>query len=676
MTTISSIGVGSGLDVNNLLEQLVAAERGPTENRLNVREARIQAEVSAIGTLKSSADAFQTSLRSLKLASNFGAVEAQSSNEDILTATASSSAEEASYSLNVNALAQEHSLATIAFDDLDQVVGSGTLTFSFGTTEYDPGTDFETGDDIYTSFTRDESRAVGTVVLDASNNTVSGVRDAINEADIGITATLVDDGTGFRLLLSSEAGIDNSLEVTVDEGGDPASNTDIEGLSRLAFNSSATNLEQTQSASSAELSINGLRVTRDSNTIADLIPGVSLELQSADIGNTVQLNVNKTAGDIAENIQAFVSTYNELVTTIQGFTRFDASTGQGGILQGDATSREFINLLRQEITSITRDSGPFSTLSSIGIQLTRTGTLELDDQVLGAAINDDFEAVGRLFHFSVNASGSNVELLSSGLNAAEGNYAVDVTTPASAGQLVAEAPTFPLTVTEGNNNFSLAVDGISSGELTLEAATYNSASEFAAQLRSVINAAEGFSAAGVGVSADVVDGQLVISSNSYGDRSSVTVENGNALIGLSENATATPGNNVEGGIGPLPAVGNGRILTGTGSLSSLSVEVRGTDTGTVGRIDIVSGLTNRLDAILDSFLSSSGRFDSQTELLGESITDINDQRLVLEQRVAATEARFRAQFEALDVLVGQLTATGDFLLQQLDSLPGFVSDNQ
>ena len=188
MATISVAGIGSGLDVNNILEQIVEAERVPTENRLNVKEATLQAELSAFGTLKGAVSTFQSSLGKLSYASSFNSNQVDVSDPDVLGASTSSIAEEGSYSVEVKSLAQSHTLASIAFDELDDVIGSGTLNFNFGTTVYDPGTDFETADDTYTSFTKNPERSVESIVIDNTNNTVSGIRDAINAADIGGSA--------------------------------------------------------------------------------------------------------------------------------------------------------------------------------------------------------------------------------------------------------------------------------------------------------------------------------------------------------------------------------------------------------------------------------------------------------------------------------------------------------
>ncbi|MCK5335237.1 MAG: flagellar hook protein, partial [Gammaproteobacteria bacterium] len=196
MATLSASGIGSGLDINSLLQQIVEAERAPTENRLNFQEAKAQAEISAFGILQSSITSFKSSLNSLKTSSGFSVNTVSVADRDLLSASASSIATAGSYSIEVESLAQSHSLATVAFDSLDAVIGSGTLTFDFGTTVYDSDTD------TYTSFTSNPDSSSKSIEITNANNTVEGLRDAINDADIGVTATVVDDGTGFKLLIT------------------------------------------------------------------------------------------------------------------------------------------------------------------------------------------------------------------------------------------------------------------------------------------------------------------------------------------------------------------------------------------------------------------------------------------------------------------------------------------
>ncbi len=674
MATISAAGIGSGLDLNGLLEQIVAAERAPTENRLNLKEAKIQAELSAFGTLKSSVSSLQSSLGKLKNASTFLPNSVSISNQDVLTASASSIAEAGSYSVEVSSLAESHALASIAFTDMDDVVGTGTLTFSFGTTDYDPGTSFLAGDDTYNGFTQNSERSSQSITIDNTNNTVEGIRDAINNADIGVSASIVNDGSGYRLLLTSDQqGLDNSLQITVDEGGAPADNIDTTGLSALAFNSSATNVEQTQAASDAILSVNGLTITRESNTVTGAIHGVTLNLLDAEPGTKVKVNVSKDTGSVEKNITDFVNAYNELATSYRGLTAYNAETGESGILQGDATARNLINQIRREMGGVINSGSQYSALSSIGITTNRDGTLSLDSDTLKAAIDDDVQSVAGLFHLNGVTTDSHVSYKGSSISTQEGNYAVNISSLATQGQLSGQTITAPITIDGTNDTFSVNVDGVSSGTLTLTHNTYNDMVVLAQEIENRINASSNLQNVSAGVRVEYVNDHFEIRSLSYGSDSTVSILNTNASLGFTGSAIETAGTDVVGTIGGQPATGSGQLLTGTGAASGLSLEITGTTTGNRGSVNFTKGIAGSLDAMLSEFLASDGQFSSKTESLNSQITDINEQRTLLDKRIDALEARYKAQFAAMDVLVGQLQATGDYLEQQLASLPQITS---
>jgi len=644
MATITAAGIGSGLDVNNILEQIVEAERAPAESRLDLKETNLQAELSAFGSFKSSVSLFQTSLGKLQSAALFNSSDVSVSNTDVLTASTSSISKPGNFSVEVKSLAQAQTLASIAFNELDDVIGSGTLTFDFGTTVYDPGTDYATGDDTYTSFTKNSERPSESIVIDNTNNTISGIRDAINAADIGVSATIVDDGSGFRLLLASDQqGLDNSLQVNVSEGGTVADDTDMSGLSVLAFNSIASNAEQTQSALDANISVNGLSVLRESNSIVGAIPGVTLNLKTADVGNPVQLvitsnNVEKSQ----ENIGDFVDAFNELATVYNNLSAFGGNDGQNGILLGDNTSRNIIQQMRRELGDFSSNGGSFNSLSSIGITTARDGTLKLDAAVLNKALENDFDSVTQLFYASGNTTDSDVTFNSSTASTKAGDYSISVGSLATQGQLVAQGISGPITINATNDSFSLFVDGASTGNIAITQASYSDLNSLAQEIETRVNASSALQNISLNISVSYVSGALQFTSSSYGVNSSVSTSLQNSTLGLTSAATSSAGSDVTGSIGGLSAIGEGRVLTGSGEASGLAVEIAGSTAGSRGRTDSIN----------------------------KQILDISEQRVDLDARVAQIEERFRRQFSSLDVLISQLNATSSFLQQQLDSLPG------
>ena len=284
-------GIGSGLDIEGLIGQLMAAEATPVEQRLVKRETKITQDISALGSLKGALADFQSTLSSVNAIDTYKKRNASSSSASAVSVSVTADAAVGTFNLSVASLAKSQSLAVRnQFSSVNEVVGTGTLTFTLGTTSYTSNAN--TANDTYGGFVAKAGAASKTVTIDSSNSTLSGVRDAINAADIGVSAAIVNDGTSFRLLISNNStGAENSLQINVSDSGD-SNDTDQSGLSRLAFNSSAgtTNVYQTTAASDAAFTINGLSLTSTGNTVTDAVTGMTLTLKeitsSADISVT------------------------------------------------------------------------------------------------------------------------------------------------------------------------------------------------------------------------------------------------------------------------------------------------------------------------------------------------------------------------------------------------------
>ena len=244
MPSIQSLGVGSGLLTSELVEQIIEAERAPAEARLNNKQAVAEAKISAYGEITSALSSFNASLQALKLPSTFNASTVSSSNETSVSGTASSLAVAGSYTVNVSQLAQPHSIASGSYAEVTSTVGTGVLNFRFGTTTYG-------GSGSYDSFALNADATSKSVVITSANNTLAGIRDAVNKANFGVQASIVDDGSGYRLVFSAKAsGAKNSIEIS-------ASGTD--GLKALNYNFASQNakLVATTATSTLDLSSGG-----------------------------------------------------------------------------------------------------------------------------------------------------------------------------------------------------------------------------------------------------------------------------------------------------------------------------------------------------------------------------------------------------------------------------------
>jgi len=370
MASITSTGIGSGLDVGNLVSQLVAAEGQPAERRIARGEASAQSRLSAYGKLKSALAEFRDRLESMKDLDGLLARTASSNDEERFTASAGAGAVPASYSVEVVSLAAAERLTSGAFADADTAVGTGSLTLGVG------------GDTFTVEITED-------------NASLAGIRDAINEAsdNSGVSATIVNADAGSYLILTSElTGAANTLTVT-QAGGDG-------GLSSLEYDpgNGLDALSLTTAAADALVRIDGLEVGSASNSIAGAIDGVTLDLVAAEPGSIATLSVANDTAAARERIDAFVKSYNGLVDTIAELTAFDAETEIAGPLLGDASLRSVRDQLRRELSNGLGDAGAaFGTLGEIGIGIELDGKMKVTDSGLEQAFADDFAAVGRLF---------------------------------------------------------------------------------------------------------------------------------------------------------------------------------------------------------------------------------------------------------------------------------------
>lgn len=381
--SISSLGVGSGLDLGSLLDQLVAAERAPAERRLNIREAGLQAQFSAFGTLSAAVQSLRDAAQKLselspsRSASVSGAIET-------VTATATEDSVLGNYSVIVEQLAASQNLASQAFSSASELVGSGTLTIAFGSTDYDPDTD------TYNGFTPDDNNSSIEIEIGPGDQTLSDIRDAINEADGGVSASIVTDINGPRLVLSADdTGTNNTLQISVDD--DDGNDLDGSGLSALAFNDQATNLEQTVAATDAQFSVNGLSLTSTTNSGISAVQGLSINLLATST-EAATVRVENRDSSVTSGLKEFADAYNELVDLNAQLASFDPETRQAGTLFGDTTLRGLISSMRTSLSGSGNSgaAGPQSFLQ-IGLATGEDGKLSVDSEAVQSFLEGGFE---------------------------------------------------------------------------------------------------------------------------------------------------------------------------------------------------------------------------------------------------------------------------------------------
>lgn len=671
MAQISSPGIGSGLDVKGIVSKLVAAEGQPAQLRFSQQEAQLQAKISALGSFKGALSDLQSSLGSLLKLADFQQRTATSSNTDILNISADSTASAGNYTISVENLAQAQKLASGAYaDTTTSITGGvgGTLTFRFGT--YD-----STGN----TFTVNADKPTQSVTINAADSSLSGIRDAINNADIGVTANIINDGTGYRLsIVSKDSGAANSVELSVSDGD--GNNTDNAGLSQLAYDPTATagsgkNLSETVAAQDAKLIIDGLTVTSATNKVSSAIQGVTLDLVSASPGTNLTASVSRDTNSVKTAVNSFISSYNKYIGTVNSLASYDTETKKAGPLLGDATLRTVTSQVSRLLTSAVPglSNGTYQSLADLGISTQNDGTLVLDSNKFDAALSANPDAVAKVFSSSVQASDSLISATDLGANTQIGTYAVNISQLATQGYYTgATTSGFPLTVDSNNDAFTIKVDGVTSGLISLSQKTYSTGADLASEIQGRINGDATLAAAGVSVKVSYQTDHFVITSNRYGSASTVefTSVDPNTPTTLGFTAKAgTAGLDVAGTIGGYPATGSGQTLTGTAAVDGVKLDITGGATGDRGTLAVSRGIADQLNTLLDNVLSSDGAITASTNGLNSTIADIGKQRDALATRLKALEDRYYAQFTALDTLMSNLNATSSFLTQQLGSLP-------
>ncbi|PUB36306.1 flagellar hook-associated protein 2 [Pseudomonas sp. GV105] len=373
--SITSLGVGSGLDLDSILTSLEESKETSLLTPITNQETSVNAEISAYGTLTSALTKLQTAAEALADSSLYESLTTSLSGTGVTAAT-TSKAEAGTYKLEVTQLAQAQSLSTNGVASKTTALGTGTLTLQVGTAD-----------------------AVS-ITLDSSNNTLEGIRTAINASGAGVTASIVNDGsdTPYRLVLTSDStGTESAMTVTY-----TSTDSTDEASSLFGYDGSSGNMTQTVKALDAELTLNGISITSQSNTVEDAVQGVTLNLSAT--GSSQTLTISQDTDTIYDAISAFVTAYNSYVSSVDTLTAYNADSDTAGELLGDSTTRRISTELSSDLyTAI--GSGTFSYLSQLGISLEVDGTLLVDEDTLISAITDNIDAVSEFFIGTDGTSG-------------------------------------------------------------------------------------------------------------------------------------------------------------------------------------------------------------------------------------------------------------------------------
>lgn len=393
MATLSSLGVGSGLDAENIVKGLVALERKPAET-IKTENSKLETKVSTWGKIQSAFSSLQDAASALNGADFWTSTKATTSDASVVGVTTSANSTPASYSITVESLAGSQSLASAAYTaGKTAVVGQGTLSIQIGSYTAN------NAEPPVVTFNAKAAASQFDIAIGPDDNTLEKIRDKINSAGAGISASLINDVTGTRLVLRGATGAESAFKISVGAGSDP-------GLAALAYDASTggtSQMSRTQTASNARATINGLAVSSASNTMTDVVDGLTLQLSKVS-ASPVNVNVAQDTDSIRKGIDTFVSAYNNVVSTIRVQTKYDEASKTAGPLQGDATARGLLSQIRNLIGNSSGASSVFGRLSDVGMDINVDGTLSVKSSKMSEAMGN----LGELKKFFANSDTANV----------------------------------------------------------------------------------------------------------------------------------------------------------------------------------------------------------------------------------------------------------------------------
>lgn len=402
----------SGVLSSGQIQSLVTA----AESQYNAPIATIQAqakpletEISAFGNLSSILGNLQSAVQGLTNLSSLQQVQANVSNSSVLDATASNAAPTGSYQVTVSATAQAQSLYSNDYNSQSTAIGTGSIAIQTGS-----------------------GNAV-TVNITKANDTLGGIANAINQSNAGVSASVVYDGTGYRLVVAGNmTGTNNGFTIS----------TTGTALSGFAYNSSASGMTESQVAQNATASVDGITLTSQSNSFSGAVPGVTFTV-SATGSSSVDVGVTTSAAQSV--IQSFVQAFNKASNFLQSATSYTpasgtsavsatgtVASGTAGPLIGDPVVQNIESQLLSIVSSATAiGSGGVSSsigFGNIGITLTSSGTINMNQSALSSALSNNYEQVMGLFGAMGGSTNPDVQFAGAASGTISGLYRIDVAT--------------------------------------------------------------------------------------------------------------------------------------------------------------------------------------------------------------------------------------------------------
>lgn len=685
---IQSLGVGSGIDTNNIVKQLTAIERSAPQQRIDTKRELTETRISDFGSLSSALSTLQEAAATLIEPEGMFSKTAAFTESDALVPTGlSTDVEPGIYNFTVEDIAQSQSISFDGLADDDSEVGEGTITFNFGAWNRD-------GSDRATTFVQDTDHDSVTITIDSTNNSLKGLRDEINDADMGVQASIIFDGTSYRLSVLAESGANNELEMVIDEGATSDENEDDIGLSRFGFNSAlddfATQTVETQIGNDAELTINGLTVYRSTNAIDDIVEGLSLDVLKAASGEKITITVEDDKDFAKQNVRDFVDAYNTFLETVEpmfGITEQTNEDGETETIEGSLSKDSLAKSILSRIRSTIASSIPglvdsdLTALTNVGIRTELDGTISISETEFDEAFDSRFEDVQKLFAPQTYSDSPDITVNSYGENTVAGEYAVVVNTQPSKGfvngndidDLVVTFPDYDTSLKD--YTFKIRVNGNDSEEISLPSALYDDKYEIAAALQAAINADANLQANGSSVVVSYDDSaadRFVFTSNQYGTSSTVTIFDPSEEItddlGIAA-LSGTPGVKVSGTINGVAGFGSANVLLPDLGEPGEGLAMLIGENASTATVNFSRGFAGELDELIKDFLSSDGLITARETSLNSDLDELDDDEDTLNRKMSVYEERLIQQFIAMERIINGINSSSGFLDNLIDTLP-------
>lgn len=654
MSILTTLGSGSGIDTAQLISDLVAAQRAGQDAMLKTRQDSVAAKVSSLSQVSGALGAFSTALGGLV---SSGALSRQISSSDstVVAVSASGTGETTgiSSSIEVQQLAQRQTVASAPVASRNAAIGQGTLTITFGTL---------TGTlPAPTGFTAG-SRAPVAITIGPDNDSLVGLQQAINASNSGLTASIVEDTNGARLVIKGADGKEQGF--TIDGSA---------GLEAFEFGPGASGMSWTTQAKNSVLVVDGVTVERAGNTVSDLVPGVTLNLLKADAGNAVTIGSSYDSDTLKTAVGNYVAAYNELMGMLNTATKPGTNGDAAGPLASDRTARDLKRMLSGlSSKTLLSGAGPAS-LAEIGIKTNRDGTLSIDDAKLTAAVTTYPDRVHDMFVPGQSSSSSLIDIASALGAAKPGSYAVTDVVAATSGKVVGAAVPAafgtPVVVDSSNNQFTVTLSGRTSLTISLPEGSYASGAALANAFQSAINADPVLSSFGLALDVGWNGSAFSFTSRGVGSTSSV------GLAGLDPSLAATlgldapvetNGTNASGKIAGVAAIGIGNrlIASSTSTAAGLALNVLGGLASAT--VTVRQTMTNQFADLQSQLTGTNGGFTVAQARLSKEAASISDEQAKVDASSTAMKDRLTVQFAAMEKAVAAFKNTQSYLQQQID----------